>query len=332
MSANATRRTVAVLALIPIVVALALWAFAWPAARTAPRDLPLGVAGPATATAPLEQNLARHEGAFDVHRYADADAARRAIEDREVYGAIVVTPQGPELLTATAASPAVAQLLREAVTGQLPAGAEPKVTDVVKAPATDPRGGVFASSLMPLAIGGAATGAVVTLFGLRGLRAGAALVGAAALAGITGAALAHSWLGVLTGSWWAEAGVLGLTVLAIGATMAGLGALLGPRGLGVGGLLMILIGNPFSGIGSAPQLLPEPAGLLGQWLPPGAAGTALRSVAYFDGNGAGGALLVLGTWATAGLVAVLAVRQGGATAAAQGPAAARPEPEPEPVR
>ncbi|MFG2334480.1 ABC transporter permease [Streptomyces sp. NPDC048604] len=326
MSVTATRRTVAVLVLIPIVVALALWAFAWPAARTAPRELPLGVAGPATATAPLEQNLARHEGAFEVHRYADADAARSAIEDREVYGAVVVTPQGPELLTATAASPAVAQLLREAVAGQLPAGVEPKITDVVKTPAADPRGGVFASSLMPLAIGGAAAGAVVTLLGLRGLRAGAALVGAAVLAGITGAALAHSWLGVLTGSWWAEAGVLSLTVLAIGAAMAGLGALLGPRGLGLGGLLMILIGNPFSGIASAPQLLPEPAGLLGQWLPPGAAGTALRSVAYFDGNGAGSALLVLAAWATAGLTGVLVAR-GGAAATAQSPAAARPEPE-----
>ncbi|WOX25704.1 ABC transporter permease [Streptomyces solicathayae] len=326
MPATTTRRTLAVLVLIPLVVALALWAFAWPAARVAPRDLPLGVAGPATATAPLEQSLARHEGAFDVHRYPDAAAARKAIEDRIVYGAAVVTPQGPELLTATAGSPAVAQLLREAVTAQLPAGAQPKVTDVVPAPAADPRGGAFASSLLPLAIAGAAAGAVVTLLGLRGLRAGAALVGAAALAGLTGVALAHSWLEVLTGSWWAEAGVLGLTVLAIGATMAGLAGLLGPRGLGIGGLLMILIGNPFSGVATAPQLLPEPAGLLGQWLPPGAAGQALRSVAFFDGNGAGQALLVLALWAAAGLTAVLATGRR-AERVAPTPGAARPEPE-----
>ncbi|MEU8531020.1 ABC transporter permease, partial [Streptomyces sp. NPDC048629] len=159
-----------------------------------------------------------------------------------------------------------------------------------------------------------------------GLRAGAALVGAAALAGLTGVALAHSWLEVLTGSWWAEAGVLGLTVLAIGATMAGLAGLLGPRGLGIGGLLMILIGNPFSGVATAPQLLPEPAGLLGQWLPPGAAGQALRSVAFFDGNGAGQALLVLALWAAAGLTAVLATDRR-AERVAPTPGAARPEPE-----
>lgn len=49
MPATATRKTFAVLVLIPVVVALALSAFAWPAARIAPRDLPIGVAGPATA-------------------------------------------------------------------------------------------------------------------------------------------------------------------------------------------------------------------------------------------------------------------------------------------
>ncbi|NEB79022.1 ABC transporter permease, partial [Streptomyces sp. SID14478] len=37
----------AVTVLVPLLAALALWAFAWPAARTAPRDLPVGIAGPA---------------------------------------------------------------------------------------------------------------------------------------------------------------------------------------------------------------------------------------------------------------------------------------------
>src|SRR5690349_12960743 len=82
---------VGVLAVVPLLAALALWAFAWPAARTAPRDLPLGVAGPAAATAQVEQQLARHKGAFEIHHYADEAAARDAIENRTVYGAVVVT-------------------------------------------------------------------------------------------------------------------------------------------------------------------------------------------------------------------------------------------------
>lgn len=110
--------------LVPVVVALALRAFAWPAARIAPRDLPLGIAGPATAAAPLQERFEQHEGAFDVHRYDDAASARAAIENRDVYGAIVVTPQGPQLLTASAASPVVAGLLREAVTAGAPAGTQ----------------------------------------------------------------------------------------------------------------------------------------------------------------------------------------------------------------
>ncbi|MFI1657090.1 ABC transporter permease [Streptomyces sp. NPDC020472] len=299
----AGRNTLAVLLLIPVVAALALSVFAWPAARLAPRDLPVGVAGPAAAADAVERGLGRHEGAFEIHRYADAGAARAAIEDRDVYGAVVVTPSGTELLTASAASPVVAGLLREAVTAQAPAGAPVRVTDVVAAPAGDPRGAVLGASLLPLALVGAAAGVATVLLGLRGAGAVATLVGAAALAGLVGAALADSWLGALTGGWWAEAGVLGLTVLAIGSAFAGLATLLGKPGFGLAAALTVLFGNAFSGMSSAPELLPTGVGALGQWLPPGAGGSALRSVSAFDGAAAGRPLLVLSLWAVAGLAA-----------------------------
>ncbi|MER5203305.1 ABC transporter permease [Streptomyces sp. NPDC002825] len=299
----AGRRTLAVFVLIPVVAALALAVFAWPAARIAPRDLPIGVAGPAAAADAVEQRLGRHEGAFEIHRYEDAEAARAAIEDRDVYGAVVVTPTGTELLTASAGSPVVAGLLREAVAAQAPAGTPVPVTDVVAAPSGDPRGAVLGASLLPLAIVGAATGAATVLLGLRGARAVATLVGASALGGLVGAALADSWLGALTGDWWAEAGVLGLTVLAIGSAFAGFATLLGKAGFGLAATLTILLGNAFSGMSSAPQLLPTGVGALGQWLPPGAGGSALRSVSAFDGAAAGGPLLVLSLWALAGLTA-----------------------------
>ncbi|MDG4864360.1 ABC transporter permease, partial [Streptomyces sp. T-3] len=203
----------AVVVLVPVIVALALWAFAWPAARTAPRDLPLGVAGPVAAASDVQQRLEEREGAFEIHRYADEAAARDAIEDRTVYGAIVVTERGPKLLTATAAGPLVAQLLQQAVSAQAADGAQVPTTDIVAAPAKDPRGAVLNSSLLPMTLAGIAAGAVVTILRLRGLRAVVALLGAAALVGIVAAALTHSWLGALTGNWWAEAGVLGLTAL-----------------------------------------------------------------------------------------------------------------------
>ncbi|MER6557267.1 ABC transporter permease [Streptomyces sp. NPDC001027] len=303
---SVTRRLIAVVLLVPAVAAMALWAFAWPAARTAPRDLPLGVAGPAAATAQLEQRLARHEGAFEIHRYADEAAARDAIEDRTVYGAVVVTADGPELLTASAASPVVAQLLQRAVTQQATVdGARVRTEDVVPAPSADPRGAALTASVLPLALAGIMAGAAVTLLGLRGVRAALALAGAAVLVGLVAAALAHSWLGVLTGDWWAEASVFALSTLAVSAAVAGCAALLGPAGIGAGALVMMFLGNPFSGAGSAPQMLPEPAGAIGQWLPPGAGTTLLRSAAFFDGAAATGPALTLSCWAALGLGAVL---------------------------
>ncbi|WP_030676645.1 hypothetical protein [Streptomyces sp. NRRL B-1347] len=300
-----TGRMLTVVALVPVLVALALWAFAWPAARTAPRDLPLGVAGPAAAAAPVQRQLEQREGAFDIHRYADEAAARAAIEDRSVYGAVVVTERGPKLLTASAASPVVAQLLQQAVAERAPEGARVTAVDVVPAPRADPRGSALGSSVLPLAIAGVAAGSLVTLRGLRGARAAATLVLAAALVGVVAAALAHSWLGILTGDWWTEAGVLGLTALAIASAVAGCAALLGPAGIGAGALLMVLLGNPFSGVTSAPQLLPEPVGFIGQLLPPGAGGSLLRSVAFFDGAAATGPAVTLAVWAALGLGAVL---------------------------
>ncbi|MEU8706935.1 ABC transporter permease [Streptomyces sp. NPDC048565] len=305
MSAAPNRRAVAVILLVPLIVTLSLWAFAWPAARIAPRDLPVGVAGAAPAADQLQRQFEQREGAFEVHRYADEATARDAIEDRTVYGALVITEKGPRLLTASAASPVVSQLLTAAAEGAAPEGTAIPVTDVVAAPGADPRGAALGASLLPLALAGVAAGALVTVMGLRGTRAVVALAGAAALVGVAATAVAHSWLGVVTGAWWTEAGAIGLTVLAIASGVAGLAALLGTKGIGVGAMLMVLLGNSFSGVTSAPELLPEPVGTIGQWLPPGAGGSLLRSVAFFDGAAAGGPVLTLVVWAALGLAAVL---------------------------
>ncbi|MEU5289977.1 ABC transporter permease [Streptomyces umbrinus] len=321
------RHVVAVVVLVPVLVALALWAFAWPAARTAPRDLPLGVAGPATAVTQVQKQLEEHEGAFEIHRYADEAAARDAIEDRTVYGAVVVTEQGPKLLTASAASPFVAQLLQQAVTQQA-GGAQVRTVDVVPAAKDDPRGSALTSSVLPLTLAGIAAGAVVTLLGLRGRRAIVALVGASVLVGLVAATLAGSWLGALTGNWWAQAGALGLATLAVGAAVAGLAALLGPPGIGLGGLVVMLLGNPFSGAATAPEMLPDPVGAIGQWLPPGAGVSLLRSISFFDGAAASGPALTLAWWAALGLGAILLGSALKGRKEAKGPTLTEHEPAP----
>jgi hypothetical protein len=297
-----------VVVLVPVLVGLALAAFAWPAARLGPRDLPIGVVAPAGAGDAIERRLAGD--ALEVHQLADQASARAAIADRDVYGAIVVGPQGTTVLTASAASPLVAQLLQQAAAGGGPAAAPSpgggaaapvRVVDVVPADPDDPRGAALAASVLPLVLAGMAAGLLVWLAGGPGPARWAALAAASAAAGLVAAGTVQGWLGLLGGNWLVNAGALGLTVLAVAATVAGLAALGGRAGAAVGALLMVLVGNPLSGVSSAPELLPAPAGAVGQLLPPGAGGSLLRSTAFFDGAGAAGPLTVLAAWVVLGL-------------------------------
>jgi hypothetical protein len=297
------RRPSALIAIviIPAVVAIALSTFAWSAANLEPRDLPFGLAGPVQAVAPFQERLEARQGAFDLRRYDDQASAREAIEDRKIYGAVVAAPDGPTLLTGSAASPTVAALLRENL-----AGPRVKVEDVVPADPDDPRGAAFTSMVLPLVLAGIIAGVIVNLFGRPGLGAVGILVGVAVPSGLVTVAMVQGWLGIIEGPWLLNAAVLSLAVLAISSVVTGLAALIGPPGIGVAAVLMMFVGNPWSGISSAPELLPQAAGFIGQLLPPGASGQLLRSTAFFDGSGAGGHVAVLLVWIALGLGAILA--------------------------
>ncbi|RKN08621.1 ABC transporter permease [Streptomyces radicis] len=307
---SASRATAIVVLAVPAIVAFALWAFAWPAARTGPNDLPVGVAGQGVAAEQVAERLEAREGAFDVRRYEGADEAAEAVRDREVYGAFVVGGDGgPEVLTASAGGPAVAQLLTELASAQAPEGAPVAVTDVVPAPEGDPRGAAFNASVLPMALAGMATGVLVTRLRLGRVPALLAMVGASVTVGTVAAAIGHGWLDVLGGSWVAVTAGLALIVLAGAGLVAGSAKLLGPGGIAVGALILILLGNPWSGAGSAPEMLPDPIPVIGPWLPTGAGATLLRSVAFFDGAGAAFPAAVLGGWAVLGTTALLLARR-----------------------
>jgi hypothetical protein len=305
---SSNRREPAALALIvvPFLFALTLLTFAWPSARLGPRDLPLGVAGPDEAARRIEHRLTQAESAFELHRYADERDARAAIEDRDIYGAVVASGDGLMLLTSSAASPLVASLLEQRLGTEGAASTSVRTDDVVPADSDDPRGSVLSSLVLPLVLSSVVAAAIVSLLGSPGIRQAGILLVASVLAGLVGIAMVQSWLGAFGGSWLVNAGVLSLTMLAIAALLAGLAAFLGHAGLALGGLTMVLVGNPWSGVSSAPELLPKPIGLIGQLLPPGAGGNLLRSTAFFDDAGAAGPLTVLLVSAVLGLVAIWA--------------------------
>jgi len=292
---------------IAALLTLLLSAFAWPTHELEPRGLPLAVVGPEQALAQVERATAPlGEDALDLTSVDTRDDAIAAIQEREVYAAIVPGPSRTELMTAPAGSPAVATLLREALARAAPT--PPTVTAVVPLPNEDPRGAVFSSGALPLVLGGIITGGA---FSLLVRQPGAAITGVlvtAALAGLSLTAVLQEWLGALSGDFAINAGVVGLGVAAVGLAVLGLFRFLGRGGLALGALTMLLLGNPLSGITSAPELLPW--GPLGQLLPPGATGTALRSTAFFDGNGAAQPLLVLAVWVLAGIaLALLPIRR-----------------------
>jgi hypothetical protein len=168
-----------------------------------------------------------------------------------------------------------------------------------------PRVAALAASVLPLVLAGILVGVAAAHLAPGGWVRVGLLVAGSVLSGLVATVIVQGWLDVVEGGWLANAAALSLTVLAVAALIVGLYALLGAPGAIVGALTMVLVGNPFSGVGSAPELLPEPAGTIGQLMPPGAGGNLLRSTGYFDGAAAGGHIAVLAAWTLAG-VALLA--------------------------
>ncbi|GAA1627263.1 hypothetical protein [Georgenia ruanii] len=306
-------------------VSVALLTFAWPAVNVAPRAVPVALSAPAPVAAELTRTLdGVAPGAFAVTAADDRAAAVDLVEGRHVYGGLVAGPQGAEVLVASAAGPAVAQLLTDVAERLGEAQQRPvQVTDVAPLPDDDPRGVGLAAGALPLVLGGIATASALRLRVPEPTRRVGGVLGAGAVGGIAMVAILQ-WLGVVSGAFWANVAVVALAITATAAALLGLERLAGLPAMALGGATVLLLGNSLSGLTSAPVLLPTGWGALGQLLPPGAAATALRSTAYFDGAGATAPLLVLAAWSVLGLaLMVLPVRRRRADVPAATPA---PEP------
>lgn len=291
----------AVITLLTAVLTVLLIAFAWPAARSEPRNVPIAVSGPTPAVAQIQAGLEQAmPGGFEITAVPDRQAAVQRIEDRDAYGAIVLDAAQPEVLTASAGGPAIAQVLTQLSARMSPENPA-KVTDIVPLPKDDPRGAGLAAGALPLVLGGILAAAALTQLVRSGAKRMIGAVTFAITGGLALAAVLQYWLGSFEGSYLGNAGVIAMSIAAISLTLLGLEWLLGTAGLALGGAVMMLLGNPLSGMTSAPEMLPSGWGTLGQLLPPGAAGTALRSVSFFDGAGAARPLVVLACWLLAGV-------------------------------
>ncbi|WP_456823877.1 hypothetical protein [Cellulomonas sp. P5_E12] len=288
--------------LAAVLTVLAL-AFLWPAVTSEPRNLPVAVAGPAAAVAPVAQGLdERAPGAFDVVSATDRAAAVDLIETREVYGAVVLGAQ-PEILVASGGSPIVAQQL----TALAPVLAEQTgstvpVTDVVPLNAGDPRGAILGALTFPLVIGGMIGGIAISLLVVGVWRRVAAVTAYSALGGLAVAGVLQGWFGALAGSYLVNAGIIGLAILAIGGVIVGFVSVVGRPGIAIGPVLFLLVANPIASAAQPWQMLPAPWGAIGQWMPPGAAAALLRDESYFPAADTTNLWIALACWALLGLL------------------------------
>ena len=277
------------------------------AVNSGPNGVRLAVAGPAPAVQQITAAVTRAGGpdAFEVTVVGDEAAARAALEERTADGAIVVGPNGPTVFTASAGSPAIAQALNAAageLSGVQTAG--PAVVDVVPVPEGDAHGVGLAAGSLPMIIAGLVLGAAAAL-SLRGRwTVLLTVLGGAAAIGLSFAGVL-AWLGVSGGNYLAEASAITLAVATSGLVVAGFARLMGVAGVGVGALLLVIVGNPLSGIATSPRLLPGPWGEFGQWLPTGAGGALVRTAAYFPEASVAFPVWVLLGWAVLGAGAVL---------------------------
>jgi hypothetical protein len=304
--------TLVVLALAALIAAM-LCAFALPSLHSGPHHVPIGVTGPGQAAETLRDKADGPQ--WDVRVYETSGAVESAVRGGDIAGGLAITAQGVDVYTATAGATSATSAFTafgDGVAAQHKTRAV--VHDLVPFTDDDPRGAGLTAALMPMIFGGIFPALILgNVFpGHRGLRV--RLAGALIFSVVAGTAVAA----VLQFGTDSVDGDFGLTALgvvlgmaALSTTLLGLQARFGMAGFAFGGALMMLLGNPLSGLATGPHWLPDGWAIIGQLLPPGASGSLLRANAFFDGAGGGLPALVLTVWVVIGVgLALLADRRG----------------------
>ncbi|MDQ0962874.1 hypothetical protein QFZ66_006752 [Streptomyces sp. B4I13] len=277
-----------------------------------PKDVPFGVVAPGAAARQTVARLEKLPGSpLDPRAAADAATARKQIMNREIDGALIVSPTGATdtLLVATGGGKVLAATLVTLTTTLEKSQARTlRTLDVVPADREDANGlssfylavgwcvgGYLCASIMVISSGaGSSTPrrAVIRLLAM-------AVVGI--VGGLGGALIVGPVLGALPGGLAAYWGLGALIIFAVGAATLAFQGVFGLAGVGLVILLVVILGNPSAGGALPPPLLPPFWRAIGPALPPGAGTRAARSIAYFEGNDMTAALLVLSAWAVAGV-------------------------------
>jgi hypothetical protein len=270
-----------------------------------PHGMPVGVVAPAAQVARLDAAVTAHDpGALSLRPYRSAAAAATAIGDRDIDGAVVLGPRRARLLVASAAGAQTVETMQRAFT---PASLRMPVTseDLAPLPASDRAGlGPF-FFVLTLMIPSLLIGVVVTVV-VKGMPMRDRLVGAAVFAvviALIDATLSNVAYGALGGGYLQLVGLGVLISFTTSSLTMGVGRLLGPLGLALAAVGLLIIGVPASGAAVGPAFIPGLYAALHPILPMGQGLDAVRNAVYFSGHAMWGKLGLLGGWALLGIVA-----------------------------
>ncbi|MGW0548062.1 DUF3533 domain-containing protein [Streptomyces altiplanensis] len=280
------------------------------------RDVPFGVVAPEQSAARLVGRLQSLPGdPLDPRTVPDEATARRQIMNREINGALIVSPTSKTdtLLVASGGGTVLSSALTALIT-KVEASQQRTVETVDVAPASDRDfNGLSAFYLVVgWCVGGYLCASILAISaGSRPANRERALIRLGSMAlysiagGLGGAIIVGPVLGALPGSLVALWGLGSLLVFSVGAITLALQALTGVVGIGLAVLIVVIAGNPSAGGAFPLPMLPPFWETIGPALPPGAGTWAARSIAYFRGNAVSGPLQVLSIWAIAGTVITL---------------------------
>ncbi|MFF2539938.1 DUF3533 domain-containing protein [Streptomyces cyaneofuscatus] len=290
-----------------------------------PTDVAFGVVAPQQMSQQLVSQLdGLPGGPLDPRTVSSEAEAREQIMNRDIDGALIVSPEGSTdtLLVASGGGTVLSSALERILT-QVEAGQQRTVRTVDVAPASpDDFDGLSSFYLVVgWCVGGYLCASILAISaGTKPANRQRALIRTAVMAvyavagGIGGAVIIGPILGALPGSVWGLAGLGALVVFSVGMITLALEALTGIVGIGLAVLIIVIAGNPSAGGAFPLPMLPDFWRAIGPALPPGAGTWVARSIAYFRGNAVTGPLLVLSAWAVAGTALTLLLsmrRQGG---------------------
>ena len=269
------------------------------------RSVSIAVQAPAAVVDGLRSHAQIH-----VTTEATDDAAQTAVRTRAQAGAIVVSdPKTVTVYIAYGGGISTARSIAgigNNVAAQL--GATATVTDLAPLAPDDPNGTIefYAIVFVTVAAGLGATilGRVFgTVRNPEGFieRTLFLVLQALVLAGVM-TVFADFVFNANTQQPWGEFGILALLAMCVGGAITGVGAAVGTIGSLALTLGFTVLGNPSSGGPVGEPLLPGFFAALAPVVPQGGAMSAIRSILYFNGNGALPGLLDLVAWGILGIL------------------------------